>query len=273
MDVIPLHAPAADPSAVRRPLAADLCGQLQAEIEAMLRHAFWTGLQVPADLMDAVEQAGFAHAPDTGGLSIPPVSLTMLAALHSKLAALVSPAMPGTLQLLRAESCKSSKLHGVLGPLRNLRLLTIASFGCMAGFVLLSLSPAVNREAMASDIYTMHGLPLLTVLCFLLSSAGLGSTFHALFTAHGFIASATYDPRYDTSYWIRIGLGLVAGLLLAVLVPMQGGDAPTLAKPLLALLGGFSAALVYRILRRLVDTVESLFHGPAAPTRTPGPGG
>jgi hypothetical protein len=128
--------------------------------------------------------------------------------------------------------------------------------------MLLSLSATVDRESMVRDIYTMNGLPLLTLLCFLLSAAGLGSTFQALFTAHSYVSNATYDPRYDTSYWIRIGLGLVAGLLLSVLVPVgTGSSAPTIAKPVMALLGGFSAGLVYRILQRLVETVESLFQG------------
>jgi hypothetical protein len=55
--------------------------------------------------------------------------------------------------------------------------------------------------------------------------------------------------------------------MLASLIPIggvDGGDflAPQgLEKPLLALLGGFSAAVVYRILQRLVDSVESLVRG------------
>jgi hypothetical protein len=137
----------------------------------------------------------------------------------------------------------------------------IAALLCMAGFVLISLSPMIDSAAMASDIYTMDGINLLTTMVFLLSAAGLGSTFQALFTAQAYVSNATYDPRYDASYWIRIGLGLVAGLLLSVLVPINSGNAPTIAKPVLALLGGFSAGLVYRILQRLVDTVESLFQG------------
>ena len=59
----------------------------------------------------------------------------------------------------------------------------------------------------------------------------------------------------------------MAGIMLASLIPIggvDGGDflAPQgLEKPLLALLGGFSAAVVYRILQRLVDSVESLVRG------------
>jgi cytochrome c-type biogenesis protein CcmH/NrfF len=68
---------------------------------------------------------------------------------------------------------------------------------------------------------------------------------------------------FDASYRVRIVLGLVAGLMLALLLPLQGNDSqsPTLQKPLIALLGGFSASLVHQILQRLVDTVGSAFDG------------
>jgi hypothetical protein len=230
--------------------AADLGAQLCAEIEAMLRHAFTVGLEVPSEVLLTMEAS-------------PEMPLATLAGLHAQLAKLVAPSMPGTLLLLQSDRARGVA-RAVLGPLINVRRLTVASMLCMAGFVLISLSPMIDHDALAADIYRMHGLRLLTILCFLLSSAGLGSTFHALFMAQEYVCSATYDPRYDASYWIRIGLGLMAGLLLAVLVPVgSGADAPTAAKPVLALLGGFSAGLVHRILQRLVDTVESLFKGAA----------
>jgi hypothetical protein len=54
----------------------------------------------------------------------------------------------------------------------------------------------------------------------------------------------------------------MAGLLLPALIPIGGDvDDNTLTKPLLALLGGFSAAMLYRLLERLVTTVESLVRG------------
>jgi hypothetical protein len=230
--------------------ATDLETQLRVEIEAMLRHAFSSGLEVPAQVMDGMEVAQ-----RDGG-----APLAALGGLHTQLAKLVSPAMPGTLHLLRTDAARDS-LYAVLGPLKNVRRLMIAALLCMVAFVLISLSPLIDGSAMASDIYTMDGINLLTTMAFLLAAAGLGSTFQALFTAQAYVSNATYDPRYDASYWIRIGLGLVAGLLLSVLVPINSGNAPTIAKPVLALLGGFSAGLVYRILQRLVDTVESLFQG------------
>ncbi len=75
--------------------------------------------------------------------------------------------------------------------------------------------------------------------------------------------TGTYVQRHNSSYWTRIALGLTAGLMLAELIPIQdvASGGPLMGKPLLALLGGFSASLVYRVLAKLVDTVESLFTG------------
>jgi hypothetical protein len=64
----------------------------------------------------------------------------------------------------------------------------------------------------------------------------------------------------------RFILGLVSGLILAELVPVQDmiesksyiGD---MAKPVLAMLGGFSVQAVYRILQRIVQTLETLVQG------------
>lgn len=65
-------------------------------------------------------------------------------------------------------------------------------------------------------------------------------------------------------------LGIIAGFILATLIDMDAiekasatttDSASVFARPLLAMIGGFSAAVVYRILSRLADTVESLFRG------------
>jgi len=138
-------------------------------------------------------------------------------------------------------------------------------------FVLSSLSDSISHQNLSMDIYSLDGLQSLEVLVFLMSAAGMGGCFHALFTAHSYIEQGTYDPRLESSYWMRIGLGIIAGLVLSQMIPIgsgpETGDAATapvssasvFGKPLLALLGGFSATLVYTILQRLVETVESLF--------------
>src|SRR5262245_23766312 len=57
-------------------------------------------------------------------------------------------------------------------------------------------------------------------------------------------------PHLQHLYWIRFALGLLAGVLLAELVPTDTSHSVYhgVAKPTLALLGGFSASVVYRLL-------------------------
>jgi hypothetical protein len=38
-------------------------------------------------------------------------------------------------------------------------------------------------------------------------TAGLGACFAALFLANRYIAEGTFDPKYESSYWIRFILG------------------------------------------------------------------
>ncbi|MES2038198.1 MAG: hypothetical protein V4495_10185 [Pseudomonadota bacterium] len=230
--------------------------QLIGESESMLRYAFGRGMEIPEaiqEMADLLERTSDHNEPFN-------TSLIDLIKLHDQLAKLVAPAMPSTLHLLDQDATNGSWVS-MFGPLPNIRRLTLASFLCTCGFVLLSMSPTVDSINVNSDIYHLSGVPLLVIICFLLTSAGMGSTFHALFQMQKYITDGTFDSRYDTTYWIRIGLGFVAGLLLAVMLPLHAtADTPTIAKPVLALLGGFSSGLVFRILKRLVDTVESLFH-------------
>ena len=228
------------------------------EITAMLRFAWSRGIELApevqerldslADSVDGAQQRTGAQAP-----------LALLAELHANLARAVAPALPITLRVMDAHLVDDG-WFAIMGPIGNVRRLLTAALAFLVLFVCISLSSTLNTNTMAGDIYTLHGVEQIVAMGFLLSAAGIGGTFQALFTAQRYVAAATYDPRYDGSYWILIALGLVAGLLLAVLIPvsMEGTDSPTLAKPVLALLGGFSSGLVYRTLQRLVDTIDSL---------------
>jgi hypothetical protein len=124
-------------------------------------------------------------------------------------------------------------------------------------FVALSTTTYVNTTS--GDILTTTGLSLLVNELFFLAAGGLGAAFSALFTAYRYIADGTYDPKYESTYWLRFILGLMAGLLLPALVPLTSeGETGAVTRPLLALLGGFSASVLYRVLERLVTTVETL---------------
>ncbi|EWY41256.1 hypothetical protein N825_31690, partial [Skermanella stibiiresistens SB22] len=233
------------------------------ECDAMARHALGTGLKLPDSLTTSLELIELALA---GGA----VPLATLATIHSQLADVVAPAAPRTIYLLQVDQANQN-WKSCLGPLPSIRRLVIGAAFFTSLFVLSSLSGAINHANLASDIYSLDGIKALLVLIFLMSAAAMGGCFHALFIAHGFIGAGTYDPNLESSYWIRIGMGLIAGLVLSQMIPLgpevnpASGTAPaassaeTFSKPLLALLGGFSATLVYTILQRLVETVESLF--------------
>jgi hypothetical protein len=187
------------------------------------------------------------------------------------LADVVAPATPRTIYLLHIDEAQNSWLS-CLGPLPTIRRLVIGATFFTLVFVLSSISDSINHKNLASDIYSLNGWESLKVLIFLMSAAAMGGCFHALFIAHSYIGAGTYDPRFESSYWMRIGLGVIAGLVLSQMIPIgpdinaATGEVPSsspaavFSKPLLALLGGFSATLVYTILQRLVETVESLFN-------------
>jgi hypothetical protein len=232
------------------PIAESLRAQLAADCEAMLRYALASGQNVPINVIDAFARLSVCEIER-------PEELSALALLHTSLAQLVAPATPMGIRLVQNDENRHRLLH-LLGPVPSIRWLMGAAIFCSLTFFGLSLFPSINRQTLSRDIYDLSGVGLLIPLLFLLSAAGMGATFGALFEAFQFVSEGRFDARFDSIYWARIGLGLVSGLMLAELIPQADGT-KLLERPLLALLGGFSAAVVHRILKCLVDGVESVF--------------
>lgn len=266
----------------------DTAGQLLRQCDAMVRFALGQGLRIPPELTPAI-----ALLENRGAT---PPALSDIVNLHGHLAEVVAPAKPRTIYLLQEDRALYPFLN-TFGPLQNIRRLMLMAFLSTAAFVLISLSDNITAENMTKGVYAMSGVELLTVMMFLMSAAALGACFNALFAAHNYISAGTYDTRFDSSYWMRIGLGVISGLLVAELIPLEslidpgagmtssagtadgaaggagagagaGGGAGNvvinLGKPMLALLGGFSANLLYSILQKLVQTVQSLFQSDPA---------
>lgn len=244
----------------------EIVSLLLREVAAMTHYAFGAGIPLPADLLNRLSLLEQGPAP----------AISDLARLHTQLAGLVAPASPRTILLL-AEDKYAGRFLSSFGPLPNIRRLLAAALFFLLCFLVASLSEHINATTIRQDIYTIDSGHLLHVLAFLISAAGLGACFNALSTAYRYVQAGTYDPRLDSSYWIRIVLGIIAGLLISQLVPLDGtgaagpmapgtdGDvAPTLGKPLLALLGGYSANMVNSVLQRLVETVQAMFKGSAS---------
>jgi hypothetical protein len=151
--------------------------------------------------------------------------------------------------------------RSIFGPIRLVRCLLVLSLLSLSGLLLLGATEEVTVANSGTDIFALVGLPSLMNAGFLLCAASIGATFSALFRINLYIAATTYDPKYDASYWVQYGLGLIAGALLATLIPIADASGAAVTRPVLALVGGFSASLLYRVLDRLSRTVESVVAG------------
>jgi hypothetical protein len=257
-----------DGSYVNPRLKIPLNEKLFAECESMLRFALGRGCKLPSSIFPLFEclKAG------------QPSNLSEIIVLHNRMAEIIAPAKPNTIYLLEQDA----QFHRVInhfGPLPNIRYLMMAALVFIFVFVGTTMTPNINFGTLSKSVYdeTLVGTDLFFVTFFLLSAAGLGASYNALFSAYRYIGEGTYDTRYDNSYWIRILLGLIAGLSMSQLIPMDqwlersnsnvSSDKEVyeyyaaISKPLLALLGGFSVTMVNTILHRLVETLESLFSG------------
>ncbi|MGN8133169.1 hypothetical protein ACTJLC_00370 [Paraburkholderia sp. 22099] len=268
-----------------------LLAQLRDECEAMARYALHHGLPVapetiallsalidgmPSDTRPAVlSGASSSTAPSTAPSNAPsneaanatPRHSTSaqhaLASIHRKLAALIAPATPQAVTLLD-EQHRLTRPLGWLGPVPLIRLLTVAAISFLIAVIATGLSPEVSADNVERGFLDSHGTQLLWNALFLLFCAGLGASFATLFQAHRYIAASTYDPKYDASYGARLILGVIAGLILVELLPprlFDQGGMHSFGKPALAMLGGFSATAVHRLLQRLVDTLDTLVRG------------
>lgn len=228
---------------------------LRAECDAMARYALASGLKVSPKALLIVAGGDDRAERTSGGSPTKAEELNRLAWAHEHLARVVAPATPRTLLLLCHE--KRDAVLPFLGPVRLIRYMMVVSIILLTTFILTALSPHVNDTS--GDIFRSSGMELLINELFLLSAAGVGAAFAALFRASRYVAEGTYDPKYEASYWVQFILGLIAGIVLPAIIPINGGQ--SLTRPLLALLGGFSASVVNRILTSLTETLESLIQG------------
>lgn len=239
-----------------------LKAQLMLECTAMAKHAFASGLQVPGQTIRVLDDFTGTVSTPTGGDESEGGSMDMapLIQAHERLVKIVEPAKPRTILLMDNETGQPGILK-FLGAVPFIRRMMLAAIICLLLFITISLSPEINNKPESWDLFRSSGWALLLKELFLLSAAGLGASFTALFKANRYIVEGTFDPKYESSYWIRFSLGFIAGMILATLIPIEESVNADFGKPLLAMLGGFSADLVYRVISRIIETLESLFRG------------
>ena len=201
---------------------------------------------------------------DSDGSKVEPkIDIAPLVAVHDELAQTVQPATPQTILLLDIEQETSSVIK-FLGPVGLVRQMMMAAIISLFVFVSSALSPSVKQDG--GDILSGSGSELFLNLLFFLAAAGLGASFSGLYKANQYITQGTFDPAYSASYWIRFFLGLISGLMMAVLIAEESMAGMELledgvVRPLLAIIGGFSADLLYTFLSRMVEALKSLFEG------------
>jgi hypothetical protein len=250
-------------------VSLDLRKQIYMECKSMAGYALKKGKPVPVSAIkhiEAFEAPGYSENEENNAPQIrKEIDITALVDTHALLARLIEPATPQTLLLLDREQ-ETGRMLKFLGPVSLVRQLMLATGISLFIFIALMASPFINGETLAEDVLSAEGIEQLTRLIFYVGAAGLGASFSALYIANEYISKGTFDPSHQSSYWIRFSLGIIAGLLLALMVSeksLQGDGLLSngVIRPLLAILGGFSADLLHTFLDRMVEMFKSLFEG------------
>lgn len=206
------------------------------------------------------------------------LNLSLIGELHKELSIVIAPASPATVLLM--ERNKRGGLFGMLGPVPLIRRLNIITILCLFAFLSLFFFEEVDSYTINGDILSYGGLKFVYNELVIVSIAALGASFYALFEVYKYITNDSYDPKYDSIYWIRFVLGIVSGVILAQFIFISpeilgedvGETADNLSKsqelggfmtykPLLAFLGGFSARVVHKILNSMVEAIETFISG------------
>jgi hypothetical protein len=234
--------------------------QLLNECGAMLRYASTRGLEIPPKAAYTVRELDTKRAKAGDAWEPDPDDSADLAAAHWLLSRLVDPATPKSITLVNQQSPRSSWL-GLFGAVRVVRLMMVLAIAFLVLFLL--LLPYVGKDP-AGEIAGDSWARGIIGAFYIVVAAGLGVLFSQLFRINRQISRGQYDPDEDSVHITTVVLGLIAGVILAMLLPdvLQGNDATADFSPaLLALIGGFSAPAVYGVVSRLVDAVGTLVGG------------
>lgn len=274
--------------------ASELVELLLNETHCMARYALSRGLTMPPNLLDRLcytedesrhekenDEKADSETVTSCLFDEPSVlnknTVKALSPIHGKLTQVVAPATPRTIALLDYEK-RNRGIFYFLGPVVLVRRLSFVAIFSLISLIFIASSDRVNMENINAGFFDSSGGELLLNQAFLLCCAGLGAVFSGLFRATQFVARGVYDPVYDSSYWSSLILGLMSGMIIVELIPSELftgvaasnsngdlGDSDTVEqnfmKPALALVGGFTANLTYRILNRIVDSIDHFIKG------------
>jgi hypothetical protein len=248
--------------------------RLEREVEAMTLYALASGLGVPADTIANVDLAlpGIASADPVPANPDAPTPrctrVTALAEAHLSLTKLIAPAKPGAILLLveQRRGHLGWQTFGAVPLVRSMQAIAVVSLLVLLG---ISLSDRVNAENMTKGLLNLYGLDLFCVEVFLVAAAAVGASLTNLRRLDRYIVSCTYEQRFDSSYWSRLVMGVISGIILSQVVysalvgsqPDANSTLSAFGQPVLPLLGGFSADLVHDILNQFISVFGNLLAG------------
>ena len=224
------------------------------EFELMLRYALAEGLDLDETTLAkiaAVQQKLIAirNLPEGAGPDQEMLDFVkQLMDAHAALSRIIAPATP-----LSLAATEPTGRLGYLGNPPLIKWMILIAVAAAIGFVVTSVLYGPNSVSSAGQKANW---------CF---AAALGAVFYVLFTALNYVKDRTFDPRYNSIYVIRFVLGVLAGLILAIVfgAPLFNKN-PTvsgLGPAVIALVGGFSTEAVYQVLQRIVDLLLAAVRG------------
>lgn len=225
--------------------------QLRDEIRDMLRYLLETGTSAPESLLrDAA-----AHVPPGAGGH----DLADLVAIHAQLSKRIAPATPISLR----ETAPMKRGYGLFIRNAAVNFFVVVSIVSLVLFVGLSVAATVYKSQSTLPLGPFAWLSDLAIL----ASAALGASFYSLWTARKYIQERTFDPRYNQVYVIRFLVGLLSGTILGYfgesLIPASDAESTRqFGTAGFAIIGGFSAEAVVKILQRVAETLVTLVSGP-----------
>ncbi|MFT5822205.1 MAG: hypothetical protein ACI8ZM_003461 [Crocinitomix sp.] len=248
--------------------SSDLIKILTDELRAMIGFSLSKGKTVSPSVVVAMKEID-----DLVNISdITAEQLKKASRYHNAMSKLIFPALPENVLYLDQQNIKyEQRKKGTFAPkFPFIRKLIIFGGIAVAGLIACGFSQQVSSHTVENNALTSYGSAFLLNLFFLSCAAAIGATFMLLSTIKPKFSNGTYHPDMDSGYWITIVLGVISGIIITEMVPLQstGSEDGILDdRLLLALLSGFSSQLVYNILNKLINAVESLVTGGAEVTR------
>jgi hypothetical protein len=230
------------------------------ECGAMLRYASTRGMEIPPKAAYTVRELDNKRIQQREQWRPAPQDAADLVSAHGHLSRLIDPATPRSITIVN-EQAPRSRWVALFGAVLVVRVMMVLAIAFLLAFLI--LLPIVGDDPTQTIASGSWGEGFLSAV-YIVLAAGLGVLFSQLFLINRQIARGRYDPTEDAAQVTTIVLGLIAGVILAMLLPdvLNTRDAPMRFSPaLLALLGGFSAPAVYGVVSRLVDAVGTLVGG------------